>query len=111
MIPEERRWKWVKKDALPEDLNDLMEKLSRKKGKKVKAAPTEAQKDKKETEDGAADNASSEFVTQVRTRNDLQVDYTIIHNVRERLEILTQERFKGKFNMQFHVQVLSMMAD
>jgi hypothetical protein len=50
-------------------------------------------------------------VTTVRTRNDLQVDYTIIHNVRERLEILTQERFKGKFNMQFHVQVLTLMAD
>jgi hypothetical protein len=36
MIPEERRWKRVKKDALPEDLNDLIDKLSRKKGKRVK---------------------------------------------------------------------------
>jgi hypothetical protein len=89
MIPEERRWTWVKKEALPEDLCELMEKLSRKKGKKVKAAPTEAQKDKKGAEDGAADINASEFVTTVRTRNDLLVDYTIIHNVRERLEILT----------------------
>jgi len=40
-----------------------MEKLSRKKGKKVKTTPTEAQKDKKEAEDGATDNTSSEFVT------------------------------------------------
>jgi len=36
MTPAERRWKWVKKDAIPEDLAELMEKLSRKKGKKVK---------------------------------------------------------------------------
>lgn len=111
MIPEERRWKWVKKEALPEDLAELMEKLSRKKSKKVKAAPSDALKDKKGAEDGTADNAASEFVTTVRTRNDLLVDYTIMQNVRERLEILTQERFKGKFNMLFHVQVLTLMAD
>lgn len=110
MIPEERRWKWVKKEALPEDLSDLIEKLSRKKGKKAKVAPTEATKDKTVVAEGA-ENAASEFVTQVRTRNDLQLDYTVVQNVRERLEILTQERFKGKFNMQFHVQVLSMMAE
>jgi len=38
MLPAERRWKWVKKDALPEDLADLIEKLSRKKSKKDKTA-------------------------------------------------------------------------
>lgn len=70
MIPEERRWKWVKKEALPEDLSDLIEKLSRKKGKKAKVAPTEATKDKTVVAEGA-ENAASEFVTQVRTRNDL----------------------------------------
>jgi hypothetical protein len=33
MLPEERRWKWVKKENLPEDLMELMNKLSTKKGK------------------------------------------------------------------------------
>jgi len=34
MTPTERRWKWVKKEHLPQDLKDLMEKLSKKKPKK-----------------------------------------------------------------------------
>jgi len=102
MIPEERRWKWVKKDALPEDLGELMDKLSRKKGKKVKATPTEDKK-AKEDDESAKDSNAAEFVTTVRTRNDLLIDYTQINNVRLELEILTQERFKGKFNSQFHI--------
>ena len=88
MIPEERRWKWVKKETLPEDLGELMDKLSRKKGKKVKAAPTGEVKVNKEDEEGTKENAA-EFVTTVRTRNDLQIDYTQIKNVRQELEILT----------------------
>ena len=36
MTPDERRWKWVKKENLPADLAELMEKLTRpKKNKKV----------------------------------------------------------------------------
>lgn len=38
MTPEERRWKWVKKENLPQDLNELIEKLSAKKPKKQKQA-------------------------------------------------------------------------
>lgn len=111
MAPEERRWKWVKKEALPEDLSELMEKLSRKKGKGDKATRKEAKASAKEDVDTVVDGDVTEFVTTVRTRNDLQIDYTIIFNVKERLEILTLERFKGKFNMQFHIQVLTQMAD
>jgi translation initiation factor 3 subunit C len=80
-----------------------MDKLSRKKGKKVKATPTEASQKTKEVDDGAVDSNATEFVTTVRTRNDLLIDYTQIHNVKERLEILTQERSKGKFNIRFHI--------
>jgi hypothetical protein len=36
MTPAERRWKWVKKAALPKDLVELMEKLANKKLKKKK---------------------------------------------------------------------------
>lgn len=34
-----------------------------------------------------------------------------MQNVKDRLEILTQERFKGKYSAQFHVQVLTRMVD
>ena len=89
-----------------------MEKLSKKKGKGSKAEKKEAKKNAKdEVEDEPVDENADEFVTTVRTRNDLLIDYSIILNVKERLEILTQERFKGKFNMPFHIQVLTQMAD
>lgn len=47
----------------------------------------------------------------MKTRNDLLIDYSVLGNVKERLEVLTQERFKGKFSMQFHIQVLTKIAD
>jgi translation initiation factor 3 subunit C len=34
MTPQERRWKWVKKSALPKDLVELMDKLTKDKKKK-----------------------------------------------------------------------------
>ena len=37
MTPAERRWKWVKKTALPKDLVDLMDKLTVKKGEPKKS--------------------------------------------------------------------------
>ena len=59
-----------------------MDKLSRKKGKKVKAAPTGETKKDKEDDEAAKDSNAAEFVTTVRTRNDLQIDYTQINNVK-----------------------------
>jgi len=46
---------------------------------------------------------AEEYITTVKTRNDLLIDYSTVANVKERLEILTQERFKGKYQMGFHV--------
>ncbi len=105
MTAEERRWKWVKKENLPEDLTELIEKLSTKKQKKV----TVAKKDKEESVEEEVEGA--EYITTVKTRDDLLVDYTVVANVKTYLEILKQERFKGKFSAMFHVQVLSRMAD
>lgn len=107
MTADERRWKWVKKEKMPEDLTELIEKLSTKKEKKTRERliykPTDAAIDTNEEE--------TEYITTVKTRNDLFIDYTNIANVKERLEILKLERVKGKFNMGFHVQVLTRIAD
>jgi hypothetical protein len=47
----------------------------------------------------------------VRTRNDLTLDYSNPQIVKDNLEVLTQEKFKGKYSAPFHVQVLTRMAD
>ena len=36
MTPSERRWKWVKREAMPEDLIKLLDQLANKKQKKQK---------------------------------------------------------------------------
>lgn len=100
MTPEERRWKWVKKENMPTDLIELMDMLSKKK-QKVKKERTEKQKDN--TEGAAVVSDEEEYITEVKTRNDLFIDYTIVANVKERVEVLRQERFKGKYALMFHV--------
>lgn len=77
-----------------------MEKLGGKKGKAKTNQRVERKNREEESDEEEDDN---EFVTQVTTRNDLTLDYTQIVNVKERLEILTQERFKGKYSASFHV--------
>jgi hypothetical protein len=62
-----------------------MTKLSGKKIK-AKAANKVERKDNKMEE---TDEDDEDYVSQVKTRNDLTIDYTQIHNVKERLEILT----------------------
>lgn len=105
MTNEERRWKWVKKECLPDDLTELIEKLSTKKQKKVTVAK------KREEESVEEEVDQTEYITTVKTRDDLSIDYSVVQNVKTYLEILKQERFKGKFSPVFHVQVLSRMAD
>ena len=106
MTPAERRWKWVRPSELPEDLQELMAKLSKKKSKK------QGEKlDRHQKRDHADSSSEEEFVTVVKTRDELTTDYSLPLKVKESLEVLTQERFKGKFSSSFHVQVLSRMAD
>lgn len=108
MTPEERRWKWVKRENMPTDLVELMDMLSRKKVK-AKKEKTEKNKDKDGNED--EEEEVEDHITAVNTRNDLYIDYTQVTNVKERLEVLKQERFKGKYALHFHVAVLTAMAD
>lgn len=108
MTPAERRWKWVKKQALPKDLLELMEKLANTKAKKKKE-----QTIKKVTAEavGVEQEPSSDFVTQLRARNDIDIDYTNSFNVKERLEFLKKDRIKGKYSPEYHVKVLSLMTE
>jgi len=47
----------------------------------------------------------------VKIRDDLQVDYSVLANVKERIEVLIKERFKGKYDMLFHADVLRKISD
>lgn len=85
-----------------------MERLTKmKEGKKkeAKVKPTGPGVAEAEAETGA------DFVTQVHARNDLTVDYSIVFNVRERLDFLKKERIKGKFSADYHVQVMNLMVN
>ena len=85
MTPEERRWKWVKKENMPTDLIELMDLLSKKKIK-TKKEKTDKIKDKDGIEDD--EEEVEDHITAVNTRNDLYIDYTQVANVKERLEVL-----------------------
>ena len=83
MTPEERRWKWVKEEALPDDLKELMALLLR---KKTKVKETKERRKVEGPADG--DEEAEEFITAVKVRNDHLVDYSNTANVKERLEVL-----------------------
>lgn len=69
MTPEERRWKWVKKENLPLDLAELMEKLTRPK----KKAKTADKTDKKSVVQ--AEKNDDEFLTTTPKQFYFEVDY------------------------------------
>lgn len=82
MTANERRWKWVRKECLPEDLSYLMEKLSKKKKETVTKRERKVGHAADSDEEG---EPSAEFETKINLRNDLILDYTLISNVNERL--------------------------
>jgi hypothetical protein len=108
MTPAERRWKWVKKSALPKDLVELMETLTKDKKKKKESTVKEVTE---ETEKDQLEAGGADFVTLLSARNDLDVDYTNAFNVKERLEYLKKDRIKGKYSPEYHVRVMSLMIE
>jgi len=101
MTPQQRRWKWVKKECLPIEIRNILER----KPKKDKG-------EKKERERKVNENAEegAEFITEIRTRDDMTLDYSQSHVVLERLPLLKQERLKGRYDPEYHVKVLDLMA-
>ena len=102
MTATERRWKWVKQECLPEDLQKLMEQLTGKKKKK---------NDKKEEESGEEDQENKvkvekeEFRTEIK-HDYLSMDFTVYTTCQEVLEALREERVKSKYSADYHMQVL-----
>jgi len=84
MTPEERRWKWVKEEALPDDLKELMALLLR---KKTKVKETKERRKVEGPQEGD-DEQGEEFITTVKMRNDHLLDYSTVATVKERLEVL-----------------------
>lgn len=72
MTASERRWKWVKKEALPVDLTKLMDQL---KGGKKKDKTTDAQASGDEEDIQKEKVEKAEFLTQIK-RDFLTIDYT-----------------------------------
>jgi hypothetical protein len=110
MTPSEKRWKWVLKDCLPLDMLKYIA-LGQTKKKK---------KDKDEKKDGKVENEGVETTGAAAdddkgpgfiVDNKLELDYKIVKNVEETLEVLKAERLKGKFNPIYHAKVLNLVVD
>ena len=103
----ERRYAWMKKECMPDDLVTLLDWMKNKKKKKVK---TTGDKKKPTAKGDVANEDDSETV--IKKRDDLTRDYTQAPVVLEVIELLREERTKGhKFAPSYHVQVTSLMID
>jgi hypothetical protein len=107
MAPSEKRWKWVLKECLPLDMLKYIALGQTKKKTKDK----DAKKDGKEEKGINADADETEKGPGFIVDNKLELDYKIVKNVEESIEILKAERLKGKFNSIYHLKVLNLIVD
>ena len=107
MTPVERRWKWVKKEALPTDLVQLMDKLTKKKKNKDEKADGEEDESKPKEREKVE---KEEFLTKIK-RDYLTEDFTVIMNVKEVLGLLKEERLKSKYSAEYHAEVLKKITE
>ena len=107
MTVQERRWKWVRPECKPKDLYDLEVKLGH---IKVEAGGRD-EEDEEEKRKPKEQKEIAENITVIQTRDELKTDFSVTAHVINTLELLLEEKIKGKANAQFHVQVLSLMAD
>lgn len=75
-----------------------LEKSKTKKKDKVKQDGDDDDKDKKKDKD----SDEEEYVTVLKP-NYLSLDYSSVVNVKDRLEVLKQERRKGKYEQKIHL--------
>ena len=108
MTASERRWKWVKKESQPAELNKLLEQLSgNKKKKKETAADGEEDDENKVKEEGVE---KEDFMTEIK-RDYLSMDFTIYPTCQEVLVALKEERMKAKYSAEYHTLVLQKILD
>ena len=109
MTASERRWKWVKKDALPADLQKIMDMLMG--GKKKKGEDGDDDDDKKRpNEQKDKDQDIEDAMTKIK-RDYLSIDFTQYPNVSEIVDALKEERMKTKYSAVYHAQVLQKIFD
>jgi hypothetical protein len=107
MTPSEKRWKWVLKECLPLVMLKYIALGQTKKKKKDK----EENKDKKDDKGEVNRDDETEKGPGFIVDNKLELDYKIVKNVEETMEILKAERLKGKFNSIYHLKVLNLIVD
>jgi len=106
MAPSERRWKWVRRDCLPDDMLKILSI-----GASTKEKTKDDDKDNKGGQNVNKDDGE-DFITQLNLKNWLELDYQDVNEVKEISGLLKEERIKGmKFSFTYHVQVLSKMVD
>lgn len=109
MTRSERRWKWVKTEALPEDLKNLMDKLKGGKKPKDDKGGDDGEK-RRQKGPGEVDDNKEMQSTQIK-RDYLSIDFTLFPNVSEIVEALKQERMKPKYSAIYHAQVFQKIFD
>jgi len=100
MTATERRWKWVKKDCLPEDLINLMVKL------KIVTDDANEESTKRQQRPKAEAGATEEKMTLIK-RDYLNDDFTLFPVCKEVIDLLKEERMKSKYSADYHAQVLN----
>lgn len=86
MKPSERRWKWVHKDFIPPD---MLKVLNWRGGKKDKVRNEKVDPNKPQEEGGVVDD-KIEYITQTTRKDYLTLDYTLVLNVTETLQIVKE---------------------
>lgn len=104
MKPDERRWKWVRQDCLPEDMKKVLgigQKIKKEKeAKKEAEGPVEGEVVEEEFKE-----------TKVAISNYHELDYTDPANVYETMKKLKEERRSTKYKQNYHILVLSKIVD
>ena len=99
----------MKKEFYPKELEDLID--------LIKKRPTTSKEQKKQAQTGDDEKDKDQpkdevdFITDVRGRDDLKIDYTQLINVKTKLDELRLERRKAKYSAQFHVEVFQKMHE
>ena len=97
MTPAQRRWKWVKFEALPDDMKPLIR-------------PPKSIKETKVKTDKAVKVIKEVTETNVDVENDKDLDYTKLDNVEMTLnKFKNQQTSRKNFDIEMHILVFNLM--
>lgn len=96
MKPDERRWKWVRKDCLPPEMQAIFSPQTKVPSKKHKERDEGGDDEDKEKEEVMKE-------TVLKLDNFMELDYSDVANVHETMKKLKEERRSTKFKQAYHV--------